>query len=72
MRPLVALTLLALLNQGSAETVLRRCSGPVTFLRFSPDGRDLARVCGLAFRGPQVATIFDRRSYTSARMFPNG
>jgi WD40 repeat protein len=79
MRSLVALSLIALLGAaaaeqktGSAETVLQRCYAPVTFLRFSPGGGDLARVCGVAFRGPKVATLFDTRNYTSARTFPNG
>src|ERR1700722_469137 len=79
MRSLVALSLIALLSpagagprNGSDETVLQRCHGPVTFLRFSPDGRNLARVCGVAFRGPKVATMFDTRNYSSTRTFSNG
>lgn len=75
----VSLALLALLSPGVAgqtpgpsETVIVNCFAPVTFLRFSPDGRELVRVCGVAFRGPKMAVLFDTGNYNQARTFPNG
>lgn len=71
MKSVVSLTLLALFNLGgvasaqNAVTVIKDGFGPVFFLRFSPDGRELARVC---FFGP--AMLFDTGSYRKARTFP--
>jgi len=82
MKSIGTLALLALLAQpspgvagqkpSSSETVLISCFGPANFLRFSPDGRELARACGVAFRGPKMAVLFDTGNYTRARTFPNG
>lgn len=78
MKPMT-LALLALLSPGAvgqppspSEIVLVNCFAAVTFLRFSPDGRELVRVCGVAFRGPKVAVLFDTGNYNKARTFPNG
>lgn len=79
MKSTVTLALLALLSPGAvgqtpnlSETVIVSCFAPVTFLRFSPDGRELVRVCGVAFRGPKMAVLFDTGNYNKARTFPNG
>jgi dipeptidyl aminopeptidase/acylaminoacyl peptidase len=79
MRSIATLALLTMLSaaaaeqgSGHAETVLINCFGPVTFLRFSPDGRELERACGVAFQGPKVVALFDTRNYTKAREFPVG
>jgi hypothetical protein len=70
----IILGLLALSSPGAvgqtpslSETVLVNCSAPVTFLRFSPDRRELVRVCGAAFRGPKMAALFDTGTYNKAR-----
>ena len=71
MKPLVALALLAQLSSAAMgqepgpATVICCGFGPVTFLRFSPDGRELERVC--VFAGP---VLFDTDNYNKARSFP--
>jgi WD40 repeat protein len=73
MKPLVTLALLALLSSGavgqepSTATVICCGFGPVAFLRFSPDGRELERVC--VFGGP---FLFDTGNYNKGRSFPVG
>jgi len=68
---IVALALLAQLSsavvgQGPGPATVICCGfGPVTFLRFSPDGRELERVC--VFGGP---ALFDTDNYNKARSFP--
>jgi len=57
----------ALAQQSSASRVLRNGTGPVAFLRFSPDGRYLARICQ---SGP--VAIFETASYRKVRSFDIG
>ena len=56
----VLLTTTPLAPQSGAPKVLRNGTDWVTFLRFSPDGRYLARICQI---GP--VAIFDTASYRS-------
>jgi WD40 repeat protein len=56
-------------SAGFAETpvrtpVIRNGAGPVTFLRFSPDGRELVRVCEMG-----IVELFDTSLYRRARTF---
>ena len=73
MKSIVTLALLALLSSASpgqtsgSATVIKDGYGSAYFLRFSPDGRELARVC---LFGP--AMLFDTRSFNKARTFPVG
>ena len=73
MRSIVSLSLLAVLALGSMAqtpgdtTVIKNGMGPVFFLRFSPNGRELARICQF---GP--VELFDTTSYNKARTFAVG
>lgn len=51
----------------SVPVVIKGRSGPVTFLRFSPDGGELARICMF---GP--VALFDSTHYRKARTFSVG
>ncbi len=62
----------ALASQGSAQTstataVIKNGMGPVAFLRFSPDGQELARICQF---GP--VELFNTKSYNKLRTFSIG
>ena len=50
-----------------SASVIKDGAGAVLFLRFSPDGRELARICMF---GP--VALFDTTSYDKARTFPVG
>ena len=50
-----------------SPTVIKDGTGAVLFLRFSPDGRELARICMF---GP--VALFDTTRYDRARTFPVG
>jgi WD40 repeat protein len=63
----VLLTTAGLAQQSSPSRVLRNCTLPVAFLRFSPDGRYLARICPI---GP--VAIFETASYRKIRFFDIG
>jgi WD40 repeat protein len=73
MKSIVNLLLLAVLASGSMAqtpsetTVIKNGIGPVFFLRFSPSGRELARICQF---GP--VELFDTSTYNKARTFPVG
>lgn len=51
----------------SAPVVIRGGTGPVTFLRFSPNGGELARLCAF---GP--VALFGTNGYRKVRTFPTG
>ena len=73
MKSSVSLPLLAVLASGTmAQTpgetsIIKNGMGPVFFLRFSPSGRELARICQF---GP--VELFDTSSYAKARTFSVG
>jgi len=54
----------ALAQTSSAPLIIKAGSGPVMFLRFSPNGGELARICAF---GP--VAMFDTTSYRRARTF---
>ena len=60
-----------LAQQSSPSRVLRNGTDAVAFLRFSPDGRYLARICQA---GPPVGAvaIFETASYRKIRSFDIG
>jgi len=61
---LVVFVLGALAQTSSAPIAIKDNFGPVMFLRFSPNGGELARLCAF---GP--VTLFDTASYRRARTF---